>query len=97
VSRTRYTDRPMASRRARREQALESPLWDVWLVTAMLSAVLLTVGGWLEARLLGAVVGALVGVSVGAVIVWHNATARMLVWGAVHGVLARHRRHTHED
>jgi hypothetical protein len=91
VSRRQYTDRPMASRRARREQAHEAPLWDIWLVSAMLSAVLLTVGGWLQARVLGALGGAVVGAGVAAVIVWHNATARAIVSETVHDMFGRNR------
>ncbi|MBV8951905.1 MAG: hypothetical protein JOZ99_13590 [Actinobacteria bacterium] len=82
----------MASRRARREQAEESPVWDVWLLTALLSAVLLMVGGWMQARLLGAVAGALVGVAVGAVTLSHNATAKAALFDTV---FMRHRRNPH--
>jgi hypothetical protein len=82
----------MASRRARRQQAEEAPLWDVWLVTAMLSAVLLIVGGWLQARVLGALAGAVVGAVVGAVAVSHNATARAALSQTVYARFRRRRR-----
>jgi hypothetical protein len=85
----------MASRRARREQADEAPLWDVWLVTALLSAVLLIAGGWLQARLTGALAGALAGAAVGAVAVSHNATARTVLYENVREKLSRRRRHPH--
>jgi hypothetical protein len=66
----------MASRRARREQAEESPLLDVWFMTALAAAVLLSVGGWLQAQILGALAGAAVGIAVGALAVSQNPTLR---------------------
>jgi hypothetical protein len=82
----------MASRRARREQAEESPLWDVWLMTAAVATVLLTVGGWLQARALGALTGAAVGVAVGALAVSHNPAARAALADSIHARLTRRRR-----
>lgn len=67
-------------------------MWDVWVMTSLLSAVLLTVGGWLQAGLIGAVAGALVGGAVGAVTVSHNETAKAALYDTVF-TRVRHRRH----
>jgi hypothetical protein len=82
----------LASRRARREHASQDPLWDVWMLAAVLAGVLLTAGGFLS----GGFVGALGGLAVGSLLagagVVRNAPARARVLEALQTRVAPSRR-----
>lgn len=83
----------LASRRARREHASQDPLWDVWMLAAVLAGVLLIAGGFLQAGFVGAFVGLAAGFVLTGVGVIRNETARARMLEALQArfAMSRHR------
>jgi hypothetical protein len=81
----------LASRRARREHASQDPLWDVWMLAAVVAGVLLTAGGFLNGGIVGALGGFALGVVLTSVGVLRNDGARARLVDHVQDRLARSR------
>lgn len=81
----------LASRRARREHASQDPLWDVWMLAAVVAAVLLTAGGFLNGGVLGALGGLVLGMLLTGAGVLRNDAARARLADRLQERLARGR------
>jgi hypothetical protein len=87
----------LASRRARREHASQDPVWDVWMLAAVVAGALLIVGGFLSSGIMGALGGLVAGSVLAGIGVVRNDAARARMLESLQTRVARSRRRARQE